>query len=435
MKIVNKTRSMRRELRALIAILVIFTVLVYTTLSANYFSDGLDTVTEISTAIEAREFARQYQDNPNTPLPSSFLMKSFLGWENVSPIYKKVKGEKQLSPGVFYEFKWPPVDDEDKIKHFLIYYVHILHDGTELIFIYDYDKKLLTEEELTTIENQLFWLFIYGGGYVLLVFAVFWFYSRRLANKTDALARWAETLNLETPPEPVEFSYTELNRIATQLQQASSRITRLLEREKRMLRYTSHELRTPIAVIRASMEFLQRCGVPPSIAHPIERIRRANHSMQQLTETILWLHREGGTEPATRDICLETLVSELQEDLSYLLKGKPVTLKYNARAPMAPQALPETPLRIVISNLIRNAFQHTQEGHITIDLAHDALRLRNHDIGANETDREEGFGLGILLIKQICRRLHWALDIQYFDGGAEVKLTFSSPSKAIAPSI
>ncbi|MEB3733551.1 histidine kinase dimerization/phospho-acceptor domain-containing protein [Halopseudomonas pachastrellae] len=61
-----------------------------------------------------------------------------------------------------------------------------------------------------------------------------------------------------------------------------------------MWRFTSHELRTPISVIRANVELLERLRAqsridPAMEQQALDRIDRASLTMQHLTETLLWL--------------------------------------------------------------------------------------------------------------------------------------------------
>ena len=86
--------------------------------------------------------------------------------------------------------------------------------------------------------------------------------------------------------------------------------------------------------------------------------------MKHLTETLLWLSRDDVDSLTTSDVALDKLVVQLATDMQYLLKEKPVEVVLDTQ-PCRIQ-LPEMVARIVLSNLIRNAFQYTWEGRVRI---------------------------------------------------------------------
>lgn len=77
-----------------------------------------------------------------------------------------------------------------------------------------------------------------------------------------------------------------------------------------------------------------------------------------------------------------------------------------ASSQLAKQSLPEIPLRIVFSNLIRNAFQHTPCGEVRIHFDENKLCIQNtfHEV-ADELQNEHSFGLGLMLVRELCERL------------------------------
>lgn len=420
-------RTMRRELSNYFLGLALLTALGFIMALIEYFESGLDNASRLGLMMEVRAFDAEYASNPNATLPNSYSTHFYLdSWDDAPEFYKQVIPFDELQLNELEDVEWAPHGEEEwEDSRYLIIYWHKLHDGRDLYVVADYDSNLMSDEEKEEFDTQFTRVFYLSGGYLFLMLLLVWLYNRRVSRHTQKLADWAEALTLETISQTrPDFRYVELNRIAEQLQAAFERIASLLEREHQFLRHASHELRTPIAVIRANMELLDRIGVPETLHRPVERVRRANHSMLQLTETLLWLSRENGTAPNSRDVQINDLLDELTEELGYLLQDKSVEVQRYYAVDLPVLSLPEIPLRIVLSNLLRNAFQYTDEGDVLLDLNADRLVIENREHGELNIDTDQSFGLGLMLVKRICDRLGWSLELQFQEQGvrAELKL-------------
>ena len=422
----SRGRTMRRELSNYFLGLALLTALGFIIALMEYFESGLDNASRIGLMMEVRAFDAEYVSNPDAALPTSYNTHFYLdNWDDAPDIYKQIIPFDDLQLNGLVDVEWSPHGIEEwEDSRFLIVYWHKLYDGRDLFVVADYDFNLMSDEEKEEFDSQFFQVFYLSGGYLFVMLLVVWFYNRRVSRHTQKLADWAETLTLKTISQTrPDFRYVELNRIAEQLQAAFERIASLLEREHQFLRHASHELRTPIAVIRANMELLDKIGVPEALNRPVDRVRRANHAMLQLTETLLWLSRENETAPTLRDVQIDDLLDDLTEELDYLLQDKSVDIvrQYAADLPLLP--LPEIPLRIVLSNLLRNAFQYTDEGDVLLELTADRLVIENREHGAPNIDSDQSFGLGLMLVKRICDRLGWSLELHFLEQGVRAELT------------
>jgi signal transduction histidine kinase len=89
-------------------------------------------------------------------------------------------------------------------------------------------------------------------------------------------------------------------------------------------------------------------------------------------------------------------------------------------------ANPELPvdcalLRIVVGNLIRNAFSYTREGRVTIVLDETGIRVIDTGVGIADYQLDDifkpfysdqgGEGIGLSLVKRICLRYGWRLEV------------------------
>ncbi|MBU0960057.1 MAG: HAMP domain-containing histidine kinase, partial [Proteobacteria bacterium] len=254
---------------------------------------------------------------------------------------------------------------------------------------------------------------------------------KRVSRPVKALGQWARELDserLNLPPP--DFSYPELNEFAMLIRSSLSSVQESLEREHRFLRYTSHELRTPIAVIRNNIELIKKLESNPSQKwsspqlQVINRIDRASLTMQHLTETLLWLNRDLAVPLKEQQVDLDEMIRHLVEEMRYLLNKKDVELELQTES--CSLILPESPVRIVLGNLIRNAFQHTWQGRVTIFQHGNQVEITNDQSGEAIGSQDLGFGLGLQLTAEFTAKLGWAYEDENGADSYGVKVTFVS---------
>ena len=250
------------------------------------------------------------------------------------------------------------------------------------------------------------------------------------------LSDWVDTLTKDNVGKAVpDFEFNELNRIAHQQQAALIRISEMLDKEQDFLRHASHELRTPIAVVKSNSELLARilesAGISETCDHKgvaaIARIKRAALNMQHTTETLLWLSREQGDSLVTSEVNVTAMINHLVDDNHYLLQGKKVSISLNIDNETL--QLAETPCRLVLNNLIRNAFQYTAEGEVVISF-HQAkvniININQSQESLDHTAADYGYGLGLRLVERIVDKMSWQYQNNEIDGGRNVTVDFGT---------
>jgi signal transduction histidine kinase len=256
-------------------------------------------------------------------------------------------------------------------------------------------------------------LTLVGAGTLLALGLLLWLLSRRINQPLNALVQWTRHLDatqLRQPPPA--FGFPELNEMAGLIRSSLATVQDSLEREHQFQRHVSHELRTPISVVRSNINLLrrleqQRDGVTPAQLGPIvDRIDRASLTMKNLTHTLLWLSRTDSDETLpTATVQLDQLLRTLADECSYLLRDKAVQVQIDT-APCALELAPE-PARIVLANIIQNAFQHTWEGEVQIRQQGNRVEVINHNRHRTDAIDDLGFGLGLRLIAELTTRLGW----------------------------
>ncbi|GLZ89562.1 hypothetical protein Pres01_56130 [Metapseudomonas resinovorans] len=121
-------------------------------------------------------------------------------------------------------------------------------------------------------------------------------------------------------------------------------------------------------------------------------------------------------------VFLRPLVERELERCQPLLRGKPLTLQFEAPEEVSVQAIPEL-VTIMVSNLIRNACQHTEQGTIRVHLATCQIVVEDSGTGLPEIvrarlfdrfvrgseDFTDGSGLGLSIVKRVAEHLGWTV--------------------------
>jgi two-component sensor histidine kinase len=261
------------------------------------------------------------------------------------------------------------------------------------------------------------------GVFILVLLYVF----KKVAVPMESLQAWGKQLKLtDLDKEKPEFKFKELNDLAALIHNNLASVAHSVEREQAFLSYASHELRTPIAVMRSNSALLEKVNPTPSEKEREirDRIQRASLTMKSMTETLLWLSRDGDAEMQIETTQLGTLVTNANAELAYLLSGK--TVKVNICTDQSSVPLAVVPSLIVLNNLLRNAFQHTQCGQVDILQRGSEVIINNveHDLIARE--EELGFGLGMQLVEKLTTQFAWPFSVSQGQSGYHVTVNFKA---------
>ena len=259
----------------------------------------------------------------------------------------------------------------------------------------------------------------------------------RLArNLRDVDLEAAAPLNFELAPSAADDEEIEV--LGRALDHLLGRVNRFVERERLFTREASHELRSPLTVIRmASDNLLNRQALAPSARTQVERIRRAALDMEELTEILLLLAREhDGALTKAPVLVNEVLAQELAScRLLYADKALRWTLQEDNALwiDSAPRIV-----AIVFGNLLRNAGSYTRAGAVLVQVAGTTVTIRDSGMGMSASHLDEVFdplrsrqhaqgnGIGLSLVKRITERFAWTIDIDSGPGrGTAVRVDLS----------
>jgi len=224
----------------------------------------------------------------------------------------------------------------------------------------------------------------------------------------------------------------EVRRLAETFNSMASELDTLIRSQDAFVADASHQLRTPLTALRLRLENLE----PDVMAPGKEDLRGALREVERLSalvDGLLTLARADRAHSAPSSILLSPLVEERVEAWSALADERDVGLRLELEGEVVAVATPGH-IEQVLDNLLANAIDASPAG-ATITVSTSAangwaeLHVIDEGHGLNETERsrafdrfwraherEDGFGLGLAIV----RRLTAA------DGG-EVQLKTGSP--------
>lgn len=381
-----------------------------------------DTVFRNRLKNEINNFLEQQESDPHAPLALTSHIKGYLGRQEMPVRYREMT--EGLTEG-FYETDGPGAIKGPRNLHLAI---QKLPGQDELLYmIYDVGNLKVHKEPETLVVLVVTSLFVTAIGAVIGVL-IAGRVTAPLTRLTDILA---QSLPEKLPVDlSAQFGDDEIGFLARTLDKRIQRIQNFVQREKAFTRDASHELRTPVTVVRNAAELISQLPAyrESSLQRPMRRIERAAAGMALTIDTFLWLAREDGTSGEAPACDVSSMMArEALVEHEYVFRGKQIRTEFLEEGSPLIHA-PEAVFRIVINNLVRNAFTHTQQGLIRIVVSKTAVEVFNSGgffAAANTDKKGTGFGFGLDIVKRLCDRYNWHLQIAGDPDGTIVTLKFS----------
>jgi signal transduction histidine kinase len=204
----------------------------------------------------------------------------------------------------------------------------------------------------------------------------------------------------------------------------ATRIADYNQRERNFTRDASHELRSPLTVIKMSVDMLaEEEGMSDFGTRSIHRIKRATREMEVLVEALLLLARESDASDSERFV-VNDLLRKQMVSARELMAGRPIELLLEESARFAVQGS-TLALSVLCWQLIRNACQQTEQGNVVVAVMPGMVSVSNHAL-ADDTTRPwrvpgaDRHGFELAIAKRISDRFGWPLDLETHIGVGNV---------------
>ena len=247
-------------------------------------------------------------------------------------------------------------------------------------------------------------------------------------------------------PVPVTQAPQELQPMLQAMNGLFSRIESTLERERRFTADAAHELRTPLAVLRAQWDVLKRSSGEAERTQAAARLDAGMDRMDRLVTQMLALSRLEATErlPQATELQWEPIVEQAVNDVLPLAERRRIELDCewpDADTPALPVRGDNALMSVLLRNLLDNAVRYAPEGSTvrlrfgggTLQVENDgpplAPLMRAH-LGERfrriDGQSESGSGLGVSIVQRIAALHGLALHYGELRAGEGVVATLSS---------
>ena len=330
---------------------------------------------------------------------------------------------------------------------------HELSDAGQLVLV---DQQPGSRLYLVILRSQAQWLaFWFGVVPVLLVllaiYGASWLTYRASHRAVSPLVWLARRVSQWDPRRPDAGELAperlpadvqgEVRQLAVALHDMARRIEEQVVRERNFTRDASHELRTPLTVIRMACEMALDAGEeagPQVLQRSLRRIQRVGRDMEALIDALLILARESSIEPQSEWVDVGDIARHELANVEATTCAA-VTLRMHVDAP-CPLRVPPQVLHVVIGNLLRNACNYTDAGHVEVEVGADRVVVRDTGIGMSpetlarifepffraEPERKQGHGLGMPIVHRLCERFGWKIELESLPGqGTTVTVRFA----------
>jgi two-component system sensor histidine kinase QseC len=222
-------------------------------------------------------------------------------------------------------------------------------------------------------------------------------------------------------PVPVNHAPVELQPMLTAMNGLFTRIESTLERERRFTADAAHELRTPLAVLRAQWDVLKRASGDGERQQAAARLDAGMDRMDRLVTQMLALSRLEATEqlPSASALHWGPIVEQVMGDMLPLAERRRIELICEWPPPGTPALVlrgDAALMSVLLRNLLDNAVRYAPEGSAVV-LRFGAATLQVENDGPplpaetqahlgerfhrSDGQHESGSGLGVSIAQRI----------------------------------
>ena len=251
--------------------------------------------------------------------------------------------------------------------------------------------------------------------------------GRRALRPVEAITKAAEQISARRLDQrlPVPSARDEIGALVTVLNATFDRLQRSFEQAIRFSADASHQLKTPVTVLRLGLEeILNDPSTPPRQRETVSDLLHQTHRLTSVTEDLLLLARAdaGRIELRREPMDLRALLDGWVDDARAL--GEPHELDISADLPAhLPVVADERRVGLIVQNMVENAVKYNRAGGririaARIDASGCALTIGNTGatippdrtehvferfFRARGDERAPGLGLGLSIARELAR--------------------------------
>ena len=391
---------------------------------------------------EASHYWSLYEQDPNHPLPNTANMRGYLVNPDVS-----LESTPRSNGTVPEQLLQHPAGFLGRVS---------MNEESPTLFVSQQSDDLGPRLYLVFFSEDVSQLAFYFGilplSLALLLVYGFSFLTYRLSHRAISpivkLADYLQDFRFGSYNQPAvdlgdlrALANLEVDVMIDSIDSFAERLDTFIERERIFTRDASHELRTPIAVFKGSLDLLQRkSDRSEDDVKAFARMRRTVGDMEGLIETLLLLARGEEVERIHEIRCLNELIPGYVEQLAPMAAERGLDLSIDEQAQLWVKA-PSRVIQIILTNLLRNAINYTQQGSVIVRIRKNTISVIDTGIGMSPEELQHAFepfyrgersrassmghGLGLSIVRRLVHQFDWLIHVQSNVGkGTEVTIEF-----------
>jgi len=309
-----------------------------------------------------------------------------------------------------------------------------------LTYIYRTDDGKYMELEVSAphIDKEdlrraiFYWsVFLYAALLVVLVVLNVWIFRRNI-RPLYVLLDWLKRYRLGARNEPLvnPTRISEFRQLNEAARRYSERSEQIYEQQKQFIGNASHEMQTPLAVCLNRLDLLvDDEALSERQLGEILKVRRTLDNLTRLNRSLLLLCKiDNGQFPESTRVSFNALFNHYLPDYQTAYAYLHIGVRLHESGVFETD-MNESLAATLLTNLLKNAYVHNvRGGEIEINVTPASVRIANtSDEGAldpslifmrfHHSRRKEGStGLGLSLVRAICRQYSLTVTYAYEDG-------------------
>ncbi len=294
---------------------------------------------------------------------------------------------------------------------------------------------LTVETNVEETEETVIALAILTFLFFLILVVGFLILNRRLSVKLwqpfrDTLVKLkAFNLNSQTNILFAKSNTAEFEELNSALNKLIEHTILVYNSQKEFTENASHELQTPLAIIKNKLDLLLQKEVLTDRQYQIiEDTNKALTRVSRINKNLLLLAKiENHQFDDNEEMNLSELTQQCLDQLQEHFENKELLVQIEIENNISKKGN-RVLMEILVNNLLLNAVRHNfQKGTITISLNKSALSISNSGMKSLETGdlfkrfkkfsaNPSGSGLGLSIVQEICKRYNWLIKYQFQNG-------------------
>ncbi|SDJ12488.1 Signal transduction histidine kinase [Proteiniclasticum ruminis] len=236
----------------------------------------------------------------------------------------------------------------------------------------------------------------------------------------------------------MEGPIEELNTLGVAFEQAKKRVEEELERERSFTRSAAHELKTPLAILRAHAESAKENINPLKREVYLDVVLEECDNMANLVGSLLDLSRlESGLSLSMEEVDLAALIKEVWFSMNLHVEKKNIKLQWDLEEGYF-RGDPKN-LHTIVSNLASNAISHTPQGgtikvslfstkdQVIITVDNEGMNIAEehlekiwtpfYRVDASRNREDGGTGLGLAIVRAAVQAQGGSCSVTNREGG------------------